>query len=105
MNTRNKTKSKTMSRWSMIRAGGVLAAAVTLGACSNMSPQARDTAVGATAGAALGGLVTGNTTGAAVGAAVGGVVGSQATPRSSYNDDYYYDDRRRGRGHRHHHHH
>lgn len=55
----------------------VLSLAFTLGACSGWSPEARSTAIGATAGAAIGGVVTGSTTGAAVGAAAGAVVGNQ----------------------------
>jgi osmotically inducible lipoprotein OsmB len=65
----------------LTRIVGILALTAALGACSHMSAQSRDTAVGATAGAVLGGVLTGTTTGAAAGAAVGGIVGSEATHR------------------------
>lgn len=74
-------------KFNLIRVTGAVSLALALGACSNMSPQARDTAVGATAGAVLGGVLTGNTTGAAVGAAAGGVIGSQV-------NNNQYDERR-----------
>ncbi|MBP6900604.1 MAG: glycine zipper 2TM domain-containing protein [Burkholderiaceae bacterium] len=59
-------------------AGGALA---VLTACSNMSPSARDTVIGATAGAVVGGALTGTTTGAAVGAAAGGVIGNEVSKK------------------------
>lgn len=61
--------------------GATAAMALSLMACSNMSPAVRDTTIGATAGAVVGGVVTGSTTGAAVGAAVGGVIGNEVNKR------------------------
>lgn len=71
-----------------IRAAGTLAAMsaaaallalLGLGGCANMSPQARSTAVGATAGAAIGGALTEDGVGAALGAAAGAAVGNKVS--------------------------
>ena len=59
-----------------------LAAAVllSLGACSGMSRQGRNTAIGAGVGAVGGAVLTGGSTlGTLGGAAIGGVVGHEAT--------------------------
>ena len=59
-----------------------VAALLTLGACSNMSPQQKNTAVGAGVGAAAGAILTGGSViGAGVGAAVGGVIGNESNKR------------------------
>lgn len=68
-----------IARLSML--GAAAALSMSLMACANMSPSARDTAIGATAGAVVGGVVTGSTTGAAVGAAVGSVIGNEVHKR------------------------
>jgi osmotically inducible lipoprotein OsmB len=53
---------------------------LSLGACSGMSRQGRNTAVGAGVGAVGGAVLTGGSTlGTLGGAAVGGVVGHEAT--------------------------
>jgi osmotically inducible lipoprotein OsmB len=54
-----------------------LASTLLLGACSGMSPRARDTAIGATVGAVAGQVITGSPAGAAAGAVIGGVVGNE----------------------------
>ncbi|RFO97159.1 prenyltransferase [Rhodoferax lacus] len=55
---------------------------LSLGACSNMSPQQKNTAVGAGVGAAAGAILTGGSViGTGVGAAVGGVIGNEANKR------------------------
>lgn len=52
---------------------------LTLGACSNMNRQERNTAVGAGVGAVAGAVLTGGSViGTGVGAAVGGVIGNEA---------------------------
>jgi osmotically inducible lipoprotein OsmB len=54
------------------------AAAMSLGACSNMSRQDKGTAVGAGVGAVAGSVLTGGSAlGTVGGAAVGGVIGNQ----------------------------
>jgi osmotically inducible lipoprotein OsmB len=68
-----------LARFAELGSAAVLS--MSLMACANMSPAARDTAIGATAGAVVGGVVTGTTTGAAVGAAVGGVIGNEVNKR------------------------
>lgn len=73
------TPRSTVSRLAVL--GSAAALSMSLMACSNMSPSARDTAIGATAGAVVGGAVTGSTAGAAVGAAVGGVIGNEVNKR------------------------
>jgi len=56
----------------------VLAATLGLSACANMSPQDRNTAVGAGVGAVAGSVLTGGSAvGTVGGAAVGGVIGNQ----------------------------
>ena len=51
---------------------------VGLGACSGMSTQDRNTAIGAGAGAAGGAILTGGSAGGTIGgAAVGGVIGHE----------------------------
>lgn len=60
----------------------ILAAAFALTACSGMSTQDKNTAVGAGAGAVVGNVLTGGSAvGTVGGAAVGGVIGNQVTPR------------------------
>lgn len=52
--------------------------ALSLGACAGMSPQTRDTAVGAAVGGVAGSVLTGGSTAGTVGGAVvGGVIGNQ----------------------------
>jgi osmotically inducible lipoprotein OsmB len=56
----------------------LLAAALSLGACSNLSERERSTAAGAAIGGVAGAVLTGgSTTGTVGGAAVGGVIGNQ----------------------------
>jgi osmotically inducible lipoprotein OsmB len=51
---------------------------LTLGACSGMSTQQKNTAVGAGVGAAAGAVLSGGSViGTGVGAAVGGVIGNE----------------------------
>ncbi|WP_035374866.1 glycine zipper 2TM domain-containing protein [Pseudoduganella violaceinigra] len=53
-------------------------AMLSLGACSSMSAQDKNTAIGAGVGAVAGSVLTGgSTTGAVGGAVVGGVIGNQ----------------------------
>lgn len=55
---------------------------LSLGACSNMSSQQKNTAIGAGVGAAAGAVLTGGSViGTGVGAAVGGVIGNEANKR------------------------
>jgi osmotically inducible lipoprotein OsmB len=55
------------------------AAALVLGGCAGMSPEARDTAVGAAIGGVAGSVLTGGSTAGTVGGAViGGVIGHEA---------------------------
>jgi osmotically inducible lipoprotein OsmB len=64
------------SRWIALAASLTLAAG--LGACSGMSTQERNTAIGAGAGAVGGAVLTGGSTaGTLGGAAIGGVIGNQ----------------------------
>lgn len=60
-----------------LAAGGLAVALMTsLAACSDMSPQTRNTAIGAGVGGVAGSVLTnGSTLGTVGGAAVGGVVG------------------------------
>lgn len=59
-------------------AGAIAVAALALGACSGMTQQDRNTAVGAGAGAVGGAVLTGGSTlGTVGGAAVGGVIGHE----------------------------
>ncbi len=59
----------------------LVAVSLGLGACSSMSAQDKNTAIGAGAGAVLGGVLTGGSTmGTVGGAAVGGVIGNQVKP-------------------------
>ena len=56
----------------------LLVCAGTLGACADMTPRDRNTAIGAGVGAVAGSVLTGGTTAGVVGgAAVGGVIGNQ----------------------------
>lgn len=59
----------------LLAVGAVLAAALTLSACSTTQKAA---SVGTVTGAVIGGATTGTLTGAVVGAAVGGVTGAVA---------------------------
>jgi osmotically inducible lipoprotein OsmB len=52
--------------------------ALSLAACAGMSPQTRDTTIGAGVGAVAGQVITGSTGGAAVGAVIGGVIGNES---------------------------
>ncbi|SFU80170.1 glycine zipper 2TM domain-containing protein [Pseudoduganella namucuonensis] len=55
-----------------------IAAILSLGACSSMSQQDKNTAIGAAVGGVAGSVLTGGSTAGAVGgAAVGGVIGNQ----------------------------
>lgn len=57
---------------------GILVLLVGLGACSNMSRQDQNTAIGAGAGAIGGSVLTGGSTaGTLGGAAIGGIIGNQ----------------------------
>jgi osmotically inducible lipoprotein OsmB len=59
-------------------AGALVAAAALLSGCGGMTPQGRDTAVGAGVGAVGGSALTGGSTaGTLGGAAVGGYIGNQ----------------------------
>ncbi|CAM5194383.1 hypothetical protein CDEF62S_04305 [Castellaniella defragrans] len=63
-------------------AGGALVAAVllSLSACSGMTRQGRNTAIGAGVGAAGGAILTGGSTiGTLGGAAVGGIIGHEGS--------------------------
>lgn len=58
---------------------GILAAFV-LAACSGMTPQEKDTAVGAAVGGVAGNVMTGGSTAGTVGgAAVGGIIGHETS--------------------------
>ena len=58
----------------------LLAAALSLGACSSMSERDRNTAAGAAIGGVAGSVLSGGSTAATVGgAAVGGVIGNQVS--------------------------
>lgn len=60
----------------------LLAGALVLGGCSNMSQRDKNTAVGAGIGAVGGAVLTGGSTmGTVGGAAVGGVIGNQIDPK------------------------
>jgi osmotically inducible lipoprotein OsmB len=63
-----------------IMAGALLLATFTgLGGCSGISPQTRNTAIGAGVGGVAGSVLTnGSTMGTVGGAAVGGLIGNQA---------------------------
>jgi osmotically inducible lipoprotein OsmB len=64
-----------------IRNPGALAALIAViinsAACSDMSPRARDTAIGAGVGAAAGAAIGGNALSTVGGAAAGGLIGNQ----------------------------
>lgn len=56
----------------------VLLAVAALSGCANMTPQQRNTAVGAAVGAVAGSVLTGgNSVGTIGGATVGGIIGNQ----------------------------
>jgi osmotically inducible lipoprotein OsmB len=56
----------------------VIATALCLGACSGMSRQQQDTAIGAGAGAVGGAILTGGSgVGTVGGAAIGGIIGNE----------------------------
>ncbi len=64
-----------------ISAAALIAAALGLAGCADMSQQDRNTAIGAGAGAVVGGVLTGGSAvGTVGGAAVGGVIGNQVKP-------------------------
>jgi osmotically inducible lipoprotein OsmB len=66
-----------MKLTSILAAGGLAVAVMTnLAGCSGMSPQTRNTAIGAGVGGVAGSVLTnGSTMGTVGGAAVGGVIG------------------------------
>lgn len=71
-----KTMHKTTHRWPLVAVAGVLALGLT--ACSGMSAQDRNTAIGAGAGAVGGSILTGGSTAGTIGgAAVGGIIGHE----------------------------
>jgi osmotically inducible lipoprotein OsmB len=76
MNTRTQPTSRRVLRWSALTASLSLVAG--LGACSGMTTQERNTAIGAGAGAVGGAVLSGGSTaGTLGGAAIGGVIGNQ----------------------------
>lgn len=67
-----------MRKHSIAATATIVAMALSLGACSNMSARDKNTAIGAGAGAVIGSALTGgSSTGTVGGAAVGGVIGNQ----------------------------
>jgi osmotically inducible lipoprotein OsmB len=59
---------------------GAIVATLMLGACSTMTPQQKDTAIGAAVGGAAGNVLTGGSTAGTIGgAAVGGIVGHETS--------------------------
>jgi osmotically inducible lipoprotein OsmB len=59
-----------------------IAAVLALGACSSMTAQDKNTAIGAGVGGVAGSVLTGGSTvGTVGGAAVGGVIGNQVKPK------------------------
>lgn len=65
-------------RTNLIVSSGLLALALGLTACGNMSTRDKNTATGAVIGGAAGAILTGgSTTGTVGGAAVGGIIGNQ----------------------------
>lgn len=61
-----------------IKSLAAIAALLSLGACSNMTQQDKNTAIGAAVGGVAGSVLTGGSTvGTVGGAAVGGVIGNQ----------------------------
>lgn len=61
-------------------AAAVVTFSLSLAACSGMSQQDKNTAIGAGAGAVIGGALTGGSAAGTVGgAAVGGVIGNQVS--------------------------
>lgn len=65
-------------RTHLILSSGMLALALSLAACGNMSTRDKNTATGAVIGGAAGAILTGgSTTGTVGGAAVGGIIGNQ----------------------------
>lgn len=75
-----KTDNTLVSRSLAVVAMATLA--LGLSACSGMSPQDQNTAVGAGAGAVGGAVLTGGSTlGTLGGAAIGGLIGSQVEPK------------------------
>jgi osmotically inducible lipoprotein OsmB len=66
----------------LVKVVAIVSVAASLGACSGMSRQDRDTAIGAGVGAVGGAALTGGSAlGAVGGAAVGGVVGHEVGKR------------------------
>jgi osmotically inducible lipoprotein OsmB len=62
----------------IVVSASLVTVALGLAACSGMSTQDKNTAIGAGAGAVVGGVLTGGSTAGTVGgAAVGGVIGNQ----------------------------
>jgi len=71
-----KTMHDTTHRWPLVAVAALLALGLT--ACSGMSAQDRNTAIGAGAGAVGGSILTGGSTAGTIGgAAVGGIIGHE----------------------------
>jgi osmotically inducible lipoprotein OsmB len=67
---------------SLVKVVAIVSVAASLGACSGMSTQGRNTAIGAGVGAVGGAALTGGSAlGTIGGAAVGGVVGHEVNKR------------------------
>ncbi len=65
----------------LVVSASLVTVALSLSACSGMSTQDKNTAIGAGAGAVIGGVLTGGSpVGTVGGAAVGGVIGNQVKP-------------------------
>ena len=59
---------------------GAIVATLMLGGCSTMTPQQKDTAIGAAVGGAAGNVLTGGSAAGTIGgAAVGGIVGHETS--------------------------
>lgn len=63
-----------------VLSAGASVAALILGGCSTMTPQQKDTAIGAAVGGAAGNVLTGGSAAGTIGgAAVGGIVGHETS--------------------------
>ena len=63
-----------------IFSASAMIATIMLGGCSTMTPQQKDTAIGAAVGGAAGNVLTGGSTAGTIGgAAVGGIVGHETS--------------------------
>lgn len=66
----------------IITISAAITLAISLSACSGMSTNDKNTAIGAGAGAVVGAVLTGGSpVGTVGGAAVGGVIGNQVNPK------------------------